>query len=61
MAIFKNIVNYPPSTHFHSPNYVFFITQGVPQITNIVALFAPTLDFCGNKAELNRYTWMRPI
>ena len=39
---------------------VFLITQGAPQITNIVALFAHPLDFRGNKAGLNGYTWMRP-
>ena len=59
MAIFKNIVDYPLPITLIAQIMVFLITQGAPQITNIVALFAP-LDFRGNKAELNGYTWMRP-
>ena len=48
MAIFKNIVNYPVPITLMVQIMFFLITQGPPQITNIVALLAP-LDFRGNK------------
>ena len=45
---FKKIVDYPLPITLIAQIMVFLITQGAPQITNIVALFAP-LDFRGNK------------
>ena len=49
MVIFKNIVDYPLPITLIAQIMVFLITQGAPQITNIVALLAP-LDFRGNKS-----------